>query len=304
LEMFTQVARTSFGARVSNLVRALQSTVRPPRARRAPDSSTEPSSDGAGQSADITFSSLDMMYERPVDEGEDRIWQQIDGLRAEGWSAQNEAAIELLELVPSAMPDQLKQIGRGIVAASNEDAVGPVDLANAILTNTEFTVTVRANLLVGMLAEIYFDENGEPAKPAAFPDVTTAIFEHASNEDTKRAYELIIDRLAPFRRHYLALPGEDERQIRLEIQIAQSALVGVQADGTELLEADAPESRRLIARGRSSGASVAGLLVAIAREFVVPVSMLRVDGPTNFQFEIPERIGFINWGPVTGDELR
>ena len=46
------------------------------------------------------------------------------------------------------------------------------------------------------------------------------------------------------------------------------------------------------------------LVTAIAREFVVPAHMLRVEGPTNFQITIPERTGYVSWGPTTAEQLR
>ncbi|QNM83312.1 hypothetical protein H8M03_02910 [Sphingomonas sabuli] len=305
LEMFTQVARSSFGARVINLVRALQPATRVPRTRPGPAGRVvDLAPEDAAKLADISFSSMDMIYERPDEEKDDSIWRQIDGLRAEGWTAQNKAASELQPLIASANPDQLKQIGRGIIAASNEEALGPVDLATAVLGNRELPPGIRANLLVGLLAETYFDENGEPAKPVASPDVASLLFDHAMEEDTRRAYSLTIERLAPYKNSYLALPGEEVRSIRLEIQTAQSALQSVQADGVELIEPDAPESRRLTSSGLSGSISVTDLVAVIAREFVIPTTMLEVDGPTNFQFEIPERAGFISWGPLTGETLR
>lgn len=304
LEMFTQVARMAFGARLGNLIRALQSSSRQARVARAATPRPELSQAPEGE-VDVSFSSLDMMFEPAPEERDSPVWANIAGLRAEGWTIPNEAAGALVEVTPTASPDQLKQMGRGIVAASNEDALEPADLANAILNNAEIAPSVRANLLVGMLGETYFDEDGEAKKPEASPDIVSALFAHASDPDTRRAFEITIDeRLQPVRRLYLALPGEPERKIRLEIQLNQSVLVGAQADGRELLEDNAPESRRLAIARSSSALSVADLVAAIAREFVVPVDVLEVDGPTNFEIEIPERMGFIAWGPTTGEQLR
>jgi hypothetical protein len=304
LEMFTQVARTALGARVDNLVRALQAQSSPVRAQRAGAARPERAAPTDGQ-LDVSFSSLDMIYEPPQEEQDDPIWANIEQLRAEGWTAQNEAAVALEDLALNATPDQLKQIGRGIIAASNEAALEPVNLANSLLNNPNASAEVRANLLVGMLAETYFNEDGEAVKPVAIPEITTALFAHAADADTKRAYEVTIDEpLAPIRRLYLALPGENERKISLEIQLNQSTLVGTQADGKELLEANAPESRRMAIAGRKGGAAVADLVGAIAREFVLPAALFEIVGPSNFEIEIPERMGFIAWGPTTGEHLR
>jgi hypothetical protein len=303
LEMFTQILRSGFRARVGNLVRALQPTPKTTRPAQRPDRQVEPPP-GAPAALNVTFSSQDMIYEPAPEEADSPVWRQIAGLRAEGWSVQNEAAETLMGIIGEATDEQMKQIGRGIIAASNEDAVGPIDLANAVLDNRELPAAARANLLVGLLAETYFDENGSAKKPAAFPDITTILFARAQDPETRRAYEVTIEEpLDPFRQSYLALPGEPDRQIILEIKISQSGLTA-QADGVELLEANAPENRRITIGGRTGETSVSDLVAAIAREFVVPVSMLQVEGPTNFQVDIPERMGFIAWGPSTGEHLR
>lgn len=306
LEMFTQILRAGFGARVGNLARALQASDRPakvPAQRQERQADQPPVEPDAAQ--DVTFGSQDMMYEPAADERDNPIWQQIAGLRSEGWTAQNAAASALLDLIPAATPDELKQIGRGVVAASNEDAVGPVELVQQVLGNSDLPASTRANLLVGMLAETYFDENGEAKKPAAHPEITTALFAYASDPATRRAYEATVDEpLGPIRRLYLALPGEPERQIRLELLLTGSVLKGGQANDVDILEADAPESRRITIGGRAGETPVSELVANIAKEFVVPASMFHVDGPTNFQIEVPERMGFIGWGPTTGEQLR
>lgn len=304
LEMFTQTVRSSFGGRVSNLIRALQSGTnsrRPARLAERPDRAAA----AGGTAANVTFGSADMMFEPSEEQAATTVWQHITDLRAEGWTAKNEAATALAELLPHASPDEAKQIGRGIVAATNEDALGPLELAEVVLADPDASASVRANLLVGMLAETYFGEEGEPKKPRAHPEITASLFAHASDADTRQAYDATVGGpLEPLRRTYLALPGEEPRTLRVEVQLAGNALQGLQVEGREVLEKDAPPSRQIVSGGRTGAMGVPELIKAIADAFVVPVDRLEVDGPTIYEVELPERIGFIDWGPETGEQLR
>ena len=304
LEMLIAVLRSGFGIRLNNLVRALQAdtavvTRRPTRREGRSDARAE------GEAVEVSFGSQDMMYEPSGDEESSAVWQEIVGLRAEGWTVQNAAAAALGPMMAELAPNEAKQVGRGIVVASNEEALGPAELAREALANTELPTAVRANLLVGLIGETYFDDDGEPKKPMAHPDIASILFEHARDVDTRCAYEVTIEgTLEPVRRLYLALPGENDRSVRIELLLNGNILRGCQADGKELLEADAPASRQIVSGGRSEQIPVGAMLEAIAREFVVPMSMLGLEGPTNFQIELPERIGFIDWGPSSGEQLR
>lgn len=297
LELFTQVMRSSFGARVSNLARALQSGTRSARAPRTVDRQ------GAGPVGDLRFGSSDMMFE-PAERDADRpIWRVLEDLRADGWSVRNEAAAQLPDLVGDATDDELKQVGRGLLSAGNEDAVVPIETAVQLLDDGALSTHARANIIIGLLAETYFDGNGEPKKPAAHPDIAMALFAHGDDPQTKRAYDLTVEeRIGPMRRLYLALPGEAAASIRLQVQVSNGQLVGVQANDKELLEPNAPPARRMAIA--ASQVPLGQLVAAIAREFVVPVALLEVDGPTGYDVTIPERMGFIAWGPNTGEQLR
>lgn len=305
LEMFVTVLRSGFTLRVGNLARALQASARPSRTTAPRTDRSVDRHAAALPSSDISFSSHDMMYEPPAQEAQSPVWQQIEGLRAEGWSAQNDAASALPDLIPSATAMELKQIGRGVVAASSEDAVGPIELARFVLEAQGIEPVVKANFLVGMIAETYFDENGEPKKPAAHPDIVDTLFGTAHVAENRRAFDVTVDEpLGPIRRLYLALPGEPDREINLQVQLVGQVLRGLQANDVDLLEPDAPESRRIAAGGGVVEMPLSELVAAIAREFVVPVRMLRVEGPTNFQITVPERTGFVSWGPTTAEQLR
>jgi hypothetical protein len=304
LEMLTQVLRANLGGRVSNLIRALQSGGTARRPSRPTERADRPPVDGVAV-ANVAFGSSDMMFEPSEQQAASPIWQEVAGLRAEGWTAQNDAASALAALLPQASVEEAKQVGRGIVAATNEGALGPVELAEQILADPQAGVQVRANLLVGMLAETYFGEEGEPKKPVAHPEITASLFAHAHDADTRRAYEVTVGApLDPLRRAYLALPGEQERTLRVELQLSGSTLQGLQIEGREVLEHDAPGSRQIASGGRTMNMSVTELRKAVAAEFVVPLEVLEVDGPTSFEVELPERMGFIHWGPETGEQLR
>lgn len=304
LEMFTQVVRASFGGRVSNLIGALQSETTPRRPAR-PAERPDRAPVAGSAAAQVTFGSADMMFEPSEDQTAMPIWQQIAGLRAEGWTAQNEAADALAALLPQASPDEAKQIGRGIVAATNEDALGPLELAEEVLADPQARADLRANLLVGMLAETYFGEEGEPKKPRAHPEITASLFAHASDADTRQAYDVTVGApLDPLRRAYFALPGEEPRKLRVEVQLNGNTLQGLQIEGREVLEQDAPGSRQIVTGGRASSMGVIELIKSVADAFVVPVEMLEVDGPTNYEVELPERLGFADWGPESGEQLR
>lgn len=297
LELFTQVMRSSFGARVSNLARALQSGTKVARAPRPVDRQD------AGPVGELQFGSSDMMFE-PAERDADRpIWQVLTDLQADGWSIRNEAAALLPELVVDATDDELKQVGRGLLSAANEDAVVPIETAVQLIEDGALSTHARANIIVGLLAEAYFDANGEPKKPAAHPDIVSALFEHGDDPQTRRAYELTVEeRLGPMRRLYLALPGETAADIRLQVQVRSGQLVGVQANDKELLEPNAPPARRMSRAGGQIPLNE--LVAAIAREFVVPEVLLEVEGPAGYDVTIPERMGFIAWGPNTGEQLR
>lgn len=306
LEMLTQVLRSGHGARVGNLVRALQADVATPKKAGLKESRVgRRTDDEDGEPVHVQFGSQDMMFDPDVLPDDHPIWSEIAALRAEGWTVTNAAALAIKDLIGHADADQAKQVGRGIVAASNDDALAPIDLAQYVLDGAEGTAEIRANLLAGMLGETYLDENGEPKKPQAHSDITAMLYEHADDVETRAAYEATIElSLAPFRHLYLALPGEEERSIRIELLLNGRTIRGIQADGKELLEENAPLSRQLVSGGRTEEMPVGDLIAAVAREFVLPASMLALEGPTNFQIELPERIGFIDWGPVSGEQLR
>lgn len=302
LELFAQIMRGSFGARIGNLARALQAAARSNVSAAAERTLERPAHEG-DTVGELSFGSADMIFEPAEAEADREIWQVLKDLKADGWALQNDAASRLPALLADAGDDELKQAGRALMNASNEDAVGPVETALQIVDSDLLSTHAKANVIIGLLAEAYFGDDGEPRKPAAHPDIVSALFEHGRDEATRKAYELAVtERLAPIKRLYLALPGEDAVDIRIEVHTRGGQLLGVQANDRELLESDAPESRRL--PSTDEPVAIGDLLAALAREFVIPLAWLKVEGPTNFEVAIPERMGFIAWGPNTGEQLR
>lgn len=303
LELFTQVTRVSFGARVGNLARALQASSKSARSAAPVDVASARAPQSAEDVGDLRFGSGDMMFEPSEQEASRPIWQVLSDLKSDGWTIQNAAASRLPEFLVNASDVELKQVGRGLMSASNEDALGPVEMAVQIVGDNTLAPRIKANIVVGLLAETYFDENGEPKKPVAHPDIVASLFAHANDPVTRRAFEIVVgERLAPVRRLYLALPGEDIAEIRVEVITRAGQLVGIQANDKELLEINAPPTRQLPAAGTT--VSLSDVLAALAREFVLPVDLLKLEGPSNFEIAVPERMGFLAWGPNTGEHLR
>lgn len=303
LELFVQVMRSSFGARLSNLARALQAAAKSMKSPGIPDRMDDRGTVEVPDLSDLRFSSEDMIFEPSDNDTSHPIWQALSDLKAEGWTIQNQAASRLPDLLVNATDNEAKQVGRGLLDAANEDALGPVDIAIQFVRGDALPAKVRANVIIGLLAETYFNADGEPKKPVAHPEIVRALFEQGSDPEMKRAYEITItDRLTPVRRLYLNLPGENLEVIRIQLVVIDGQLVSLQANERELLEYDAPEARQITSM--ESSVSATELVEAVAREFVVPANLLVVDGPTNFDVTIPARMGFISWGPSTGELLR
>ncbi|NKM42084.1 hypothetical protein GFL68_28245 [Rhizobium laguerreae] len=303
LELFTQIMRVSFGARVGNLARALQASSKSSRSAGPVDTASARAPQSAEGIGELRFGSVDMMFEPSEQEASLPIWQVLSDLKSDGWTIQNAAASRLPELIANASDVELKQIGRGLMSASNEDALGPVEMAVQIVEDNTLDPHTKANVIIGLLAETYFDENGEPKKPVAHPDIVASLFAHGNDAITRRAFEIVVsERLAPVKRLYLALPGEDVTDIRIEVITRAGQLVGIQANDKELLENNVPPTRQLPTAGATIPLNE--VLGALAREFVVPGELLKVEGPSNFEVTIPERMGFLAWGPNTGEQLR
>jgi hypothetical protein len=305
---FALVLRNELGYPLPKLVAALQSEdelggrkqPRSPPARGRDD-------DGTARNAgpEITFRSSDLSYDFPRDDEVDRV---IRALRVQDWRVQNEAVQELNPFLTLADRDQLVQIGRAVATAINASAVEPLEFLIGLLDDAKVAPAIRANILVGVLAQIYLDDTGELKKPEATPELANLLFASRTDSGIASAYESILGRLQPQRRAYLALPtdsvGTFDMQLTLERGGETAILRGANIGEAELLEEAAPESRRLFKVRKDVTVALKELLYRMSREFVVPVQLFKVDLPDSAQLLVPEAVGFARWGPNTGVMLR
>ena len=111
--------------------------------------------------------------------------------------------------------------------------------------------------------------------------------------------------LQPIRRSYLALPGETEEQLDIELVTDKGVLMNAFVNDNALLEDAVPPSRLMPSAGREEKISLAELGDLLAEEFVVPASWLKIrTTSTESEVSIPENLGFIKWGPHSGVMLR
>jgi hypothetical protein len=293
VEMLAQVLQKNLKMSVPNLARALQAHDDDNNPARQAATPAEALDDDAVPQ----LSSTDMVYHYPYGDAVD---DAIRALHDEGWKAQNAAARSLDLLLPQAQPDQRLQIGRALVAAALDNAVQPIEfLQRALATNQ----LAKRSLLVGVLAQLYIAESGEPKRPQSPEMLTDLIFEYESLDELQGAYKAVLDRLRPARRKYLALPGDHAVPVHVELALNGTVLRGASVGGVPVLEELA--HTRPVLRAVGDAASTAGeILAEIAREFVVPLKLLTVDRPTNFEITVPKHVGFVDWGPTTGTLLR
>ncbi|HEY4940640.1 MAG TPA: PIN-like domain-containing protein [Rhizomicrobium sp.] len=246
------------------------------------------------------FESADMSYEG----GDDDLDRLIRDLNGEGWKVQNAAVRGLEAHLASAGRDQRVQIGRGLVAAGNHGAVDPVDFLTRALANVALSRGVRSDILIGALAEVYITETGEPKKPEAIRAIAELLFRHERDTDLAEAYAVVLGRLRPQSRKYLALPTDHANTISLDVALERGVLRGASAFGHALLEEDAPSDRAIQRTGRDSEMTLQEFLELMATEFVIPVAILTSDVTTNARVSIPTLVGYVPWGPNTGTLLR
>ncbi len=299
LEMLANVLQRTLRIQVPSLAAAIQASPDRPN-RRGAGGESRPGTGAAPDQADrAAFESSDMIYELQAG---DPIDELLGTLAIETWDSQNEAALQLEPLLPSANRSQLMHIGRSLVAAANESALDPAEvLARAL---AEQDAGYRPMLLVGMLAAVYVEDNGEPKKPKAAAAVASLLYEHEADAALADAYDAILNRLAAQKNAYLALPRDHAAAIPLIITAEGQVLRSVTAFNTALLEEDAPASRRLRRSNPNVKVTVAELVAEIAREFVVPAAMLQANMLEDSVLQIPESLGFVAWGPNTGSFLR
>lgn len=299
LEMLASVLQRTLRIQVPNLAAAIQAS--PDRSNRRGVGGESRIGGGAAldQADRAAFESSDMIYELQAD---DPIDQLLVTLAIEDWDSQNEAALKLEPLLPSASRKQLMQIGRSLVAAANESALDPADVLSRAMAAQD--ASYRPMLLVGMLAAIYVEENGEPKKPTAAAAVAKLLYQFEGDAALSDAYNAVLNRLVAQKNAYLSLPRDHAATIPLFITTEGQVLRSVTAFDTALLEEDATPSRRLRPSNPGVKLTVTELIAEIAREFVVPAALLSTNMLDDSLLQIPESLGFVAWGPNTGLFLR
>ena len=247
------------------------------------------------------FRSSDMEFEPDPEKPFDTV---IGELPTEGWKVQNKAVRDLEPRLHSFDRDRRIQIGRGLVAAANLGAVEPAEVLARVLTDGNAPISLRSDVLIGALAQVYIANSGEPKKPIAKFSVINALFEVGASGGLEQAFEAVMSRLKAIRSEYLALPNETKKIINTEIVLDKDVLVNLIVDGAELLEEDAPKTRTLQSTGRDIEMRVEELFELVAEEFIVPDSWFAYDNQPEATIVIPDHIGFIAWGPRTGISLR
>lgn len=290
---------------VPKLLAALQADQQPRPTRPKDTAEGSLPEDGKPLPAEITFRSADLNYEPTRDDVVDRALIQLS---VDDWRVQNEAAQQLGNLLGEANRNQLVQIGRGMVQAINELAVEPLQLLQRLFVDTKGPNQRRANVLVGALAQVYLNEAGDPKKPIATPELTKLILAVHGDDALKPAFQAVLDRLQAQRRAYLWLPGDAVQTLEISlgldrggsIPVLRSASVGA----VELLEEQAPASRRIARSGRDELIHLDEFLFRLSGEFVVPADLLRINEPSRTSVTVEATTGFVRWGPGTGVALR
>ena len=169
--MFAHVLQRNLRVAVPNLAAAIQAGDDEAKRSTIPQSDVSPSAvrvvvqDAA---TEPVFGSGDMAYDFP--DG-DEIDELLRSLSVEGWKAQNQAVRSIEPLLINAKRDQLVQIGRGLAAAANDGAVEPLDLLRRVFDENSHSPAIRSGILIGVLAEMFVAEGGEPKKPFAHPEL-------------------------------------------------------------------------------------------------------------------------------------
>jgi hypothetical protein len=302
LEMFAHVLQRYLRMPVPNLAAAIQAIddeAEPAAARPAviPAEAVVPDEPDTPP----TFATSDMNYGF---QRADDIDALLRSLSVEGWRAQNQAVRDIEPLIHRAVRDQLVQIGRGLASAANDGALEPVELLRRIFTTPTVKPSIRSNMLVGVLAQIYIADSGELQKPISHPELTAFIYEHEKDPLLTAAYAAVLERVEPQRKTYLGLPTDHADEVHLVFTLEGKRLSGLSTNGHPLLEPDAPQSRALRRLGPTTTWSVAELVSELAREFVVLPAILLPDIPNTMPLQIPENTGYVRWGPNTGAPLR
>jgi hypothetical protein len=304
---FALVLRNLLSQPVSKLVAALQSNEDAAARHGRPARASTPTDSTGGAvpaGSEIVFRSSDLAYEP----GDTPIDHAIRQLAVVDWTVQNQAVENLEPLLLQGSRDQLVQLGRALANAVNASALKPLEFLKRILRDPERAPQIRSNLLVGTLASVYLNDAGDPKKPKATPELTDTMFDLQGEPLLAPAYAAVLDRLQAQRRAYLGYPTDVATRIPLvtglERHGSAPVLRSIAANGADLLEEAAPESRRISTSGQDEGMTVEQLLFRLSAEFAIPVSFLQPDLALQQQLVLPANTGFVRWGPGTGVTLR
>lgn len=229
---------------------------------------------------------------------------QIIELNGEGWTAQNQAVRRLMPLLRGADRSQRIQIGRGLAEAAKDGALASADFLTRAFEDAGLGVAVRSDLMIGVLASVYIDEDGLPKKPVSPPRLTEVLFSQYAKAELQPAYDAVLERCRPHARKYLSLPNEPEAPLNLTLSRQGDELQGVEASGSPLLEYAAASAQALTPSGAAAETTTDALIDLLAQEFVVPRGRLVPDTAAGAAIIIPAQMGFVAWGPNTGTLLR
>lgn len=250
----------------------------------------------------LSFGSADMT---PDLADETPVAELLRSLSFDDWRTQNQAILTLEPLLPTADRRTLMQTGRSVANAINAGARDPFEFVQrAFAASSPLSLNQRSHLLIGILAEIYINEEGEPKKPVATEELAGFVYKQGSHQDYKPAYVQVMRRLETQRAKYLALPDEARRKIEIQLIEERNVLRSARVGDVEILEEQSPESRRINQLGRDTEFEVSKLIAEFAREFVVPPPWLEVQAKRNSIILVPEHLGYVVWGPQTGTLIR
>ena len=237
------------------------------------------------------FGGEDMIFEPDPGDEFDLL---IADIADEGWKSQNQAVRQLEPGVTELSRSQRLQLGKSLVLAANQGALEPAEFLERLLANARLGKALRSDVVMGAIAGVFITDEGEPNKPRATLPVIEAIYAAASVSELTRACEAVLVRLQPIRRSYLALPGETEEQLDIELVTDKGVLMNAFVNDNALLEDAVPPSRLMPSAGREEKISLAELGDLLAEEFVVPASWLKIrTTSTESEVSIPENLGFI-----------
>ncbi len=253
---------------------------------------------------DVTFAHADLDYQPGRDDPMDKA---IVALAVDDFRVQNRAVSDLNLLQDGQDRKRLIQLGLAMAKAAVGGAVEPRQIITSALLTDDFPGPVRRNLLMGVLAAIYLNDDGELRKPRSYLSLNGPLFSQASDPALEPAFTAVLSRLEPQRRQYLALPLDAPAQIPLQLLVEREdvnlLLNGVLSNAQPLVEKVAHTSRRF-ARLGSEEETREGLVERLATEFVVPPELFNLEDDAPARFVLPPTIGFIRWGPATGVDLR